>query len=110
MKLFVRNNRGEKIYLNMTAHSKSELMLLLRGSHFNFGSDELFTVNQVIAESENESNMNTAIGAVLGGIVGILGGPGGMVIGASLGGILGNTKDLAEKRSIETFNNSLASW
>lgn len=111
MRLYVKNSQGEKFYLGYKASSRIELSQLMGGSHFNIGTNETFSVNQVYAESDIDTNVTTVIGGFLGGVVGIIGGPAGVVIGASLGGILGNRQNSAETLTVNNFNNSvISSW
>ena len=102
MKLYVINPSNQRIYLNLTASSRSELASLTGGSQF-YVSNNLYNVKQVFAERDSN---NTATGSVVGGAVGALGGPIGIVIGGVLGGLIGNNSDKAEDARVDQFNKS----
>lgn len=62
-------------------------------------------MNSVEAEKSNDS---TALGMVIGGALGLVGGTPGVLIGSAIGGALGNGSDTEEKRKVELFNGSAA--
>ena len=102
MKLFIVNNQKMKIYLNLTAKSRTELMSKL-GDEFFTVSGDVFTVWDVDAEPDSGS---IGASAVIGGIVGLIGGPIGALIGCALGAKIGNSQDNMEKEKVEFFNES----
>jgi hypothetical protein len=98
-----------KIYLNSQAQNRAQLA---RGWGLNFsiqcpkcGHTSRFNCNQVVAESIKE---NTAGGAALGGLIGMLGGPPGAIIGAFFGGLVGSSSDDKEQIKARRFNQSTA--
>ncbi len=102
MKLYAINSNSQKIYLNLTAFSRSELQARIGGSRFSLGED-VFDVQNVYAEKDSN---RTTTGAVVGGAVGTLGGPFGILIGGLLGGLIGNGSDKEEDAIVERFNKS----
>lgn len=102
MRLYIVNKNQEKIYLDMSARSRSELMHKI-GYEFFSVSGEVYTVWDVYAEADSGS---TGAGTVIGGVVGLLGGPIGAIIGGALGAAIGNSQDVSEKEKVEFFNNS----
>ncbi|MCU0361472.1 MAG: hypothetical protein MUF75_12310 [Bacteroidia bacterium] len=102
MKLYVVNNHNQKVYLNLNARTRRELVSQIGGYNF-FLSNKLYSVNDVIAENDSNS---TATGAVVGGVVGAIGGPIGILIGGLLGGLFGNTTDEEESVRVKIFNES----
>lgn len=102
MKLFVTNPNNQKVYLNLIASTRGELQNLIGGHLFNLGNFT-YNINQVYAEKD--VNKTTA-GLIVGGSIGALGGPVGILIGGALGGIIGNTSDDIETGKVKTFNNS----
>jgi hypothetical protein len=102
MKLFIKNNNNQKVYLNLVAKSRADLLNNL-GDEFFTIAGEVYTVWDVYAESDSSS---TGAGAVIGGVVGLLGGPIGAIIGGALGAAIGNSQDDSEKEKVEYFNRS----
>ena len=102
MKYFIINNQKKKIYLNLTAKSRTELMRKLDNEFFTV-SGEIFTVWDVYAEPDSGS---IGAGAVIGGIVGLIGGPIGALIGGVFGAAIGDSQDNTEKEKVEIFNKS----
>ncbi|MDD2636064.1 MAG: hypothetical protein PHW82_11260 [Bacteroidales bacterium] len=102
MKLFIINNYNQKIYLNLVAKSRSDLLSQI-GDEFFTIAGEIYTVWDVCAESDSKS---TGAGVVIGGVVGLLGGPLGALIGGAMGAAIGNSQDSLEKEKVEYFNRS----
>jgi len=102
MKLYVKNQNNQKVYLNLTASTRQELADNIGGQTFYLGED-IYYVNDVFAES-NTNNM--AAGAVIGGTVGALGGPIGIIIGGIIGGLFGSNTGESEISKVRIFNES----
>ena len=102
MKLFITNKQKDRTYINLTAKSRTELMQKL-GNEFFTVSGEVYTVWDVQAEPETGS---TGAGTVIGGLVGLLGGPIGLLIGGTFGAAIGKNQDFTEKEKVEFFNQS----
>lgn len=101
-----RHPNNEKVYLNFQADTRSQLAQLIGGRYFLFEKGGLwYDVNDVIAEPGSN---NTAVGSILGGVLGLLTGGFGAIIGATLGGLIGNANDEQEKQKVEMFNSSRA--
>lgn len=101
MQLFVKDKNGKKIILDVTAPTRRELSFKI-GTEFYVGK-QYYTINQVIAESNNN---DTAGGAALGGLIGLLGGGVGVAVGGFFGGLIGNARDTEEQKKINQFNRS----
>lgn len=103
MKLFVIDpNSGEKIYLDRNAATRRELAIQIGSSAFNVNGN-YFSVNNVSAEKSTDS---TALGMVIGGALGLVGGTPGVLIGSAIGGVLGNSGDAEENKKVDLFNGS----
>ena len=102
LRLFVKNKEGKKVYLQMMALTKRELIDKI-GSHKFTLEDELYTVSNVRAEPSDE---NAAVSMVIGGAIGLLGGVAGVVAGGALGGLIGNEKDKKDNLMVKRFNGS----
>ena len=100
MRLYVKPPGGQKIYLKVTARTRSELRQQLGKDTFKINGVH-FKISDVHAESGSNS---TLTGAIIGGIIGLLGGPVGVAIGASAGGLLGNNDDDKENELINRFH------
>ncbi|MCT4636577.1 MAG: hypothetical protein N4A72_02620 [Bacteroidales bacterium] len=103
MRLFVRNINGEKVVLDISASTRKQLASKIGFKFYVKG--EPYTVDDVVAEP---SSNDTAGGAVIGGLLGLLGGGVGVLIGGVAGGLIGGIRDEDEKKSINHFNNSIA--
>lgn len=105
MKLFVKDpDSGEKIYLDRNSATRRELSIQIGSNAFNVNG-KYFSVNDVLAEKSSDS---TALGMVIGGALGLIGGTPGVLIGSAIGGALGNSGDAEEKRRVDLFNGSVA--
>lgn len=101
MKLFITTGAGEKIYLRLIAATRSELATQIGSPWFTI-NDRTYHVRDVKAETSN----STATGAVVGGMIGILLGPVGIIGGSLIGGLLGNESDKGETQAVNYFNSS----
>jgi hypothetical protein len=103
MKLFVRNKKSnEPLYINVSVSSRYEFAVKY-GSTFRLNDGFTYSIDDIYAESESG---NTTAGMIIGGVLGLLAGPVGIVIGASLGGVVGNNNDETDKERVDNFNNS----
>ncbi len=102
MKLYVITANNKKVYLNLAASTRTELQNLIGGTHFYLGNT-YYSIDNVYAE---KSSNDTAAGAVVGGALGALGGPIGILVGTALGGLIGNSSDEEENIKVEKFNAS----
>ncbi|OUS72775.1 hypothetical protein B5G52_06160 [Pseudoalteromonas sp. A601] len=102
MKLYVLDkSSNEKTYLKQSASSKEELANLLGAKRFRL-DDKIYSVNEVIAEADE----NTAGAMAAGGVIGVVGGVPGVIIGGLIGALLGNSSDNEDKLKTEKFNRS----
>ena len=101
MRLYVEDEYGNKIPLDISARTRRELANKI-GRTFYIGNKR-YSVNNVYAEPDNN---DTAAGAVIGGILGLLGGGLGVLIGGAAGGLIGGIRDNEEKDKVSQFNNS----
>ncbi|MFB2803271.1 hypothetical protein [Shewanella seohaensis] len=102
MKLYVTNqSTGEKIYLKQNAASRRELVNLLGSERFQL-DQQIYSVNDVKAES----NDNTAGAMAAGGVIGVVGGVPGVIIGGLIGALLGKSTDDEDKVKSDNFNGS----
>jgi len=98
---------GDKIYLDIVANSRKELLEKVGKYSFEVrcyhcGTLNYYTVNEVIAEP---SVGTTLAGAGLGALVGgVLGGPIGLLLGGALGGAAGANTEEQEKENARRFN------
>ena len=102
MRLYVASQSGKRIYLQVVAPSKRELVQKLGGHRFTVNGKQ-YLINNVKAAPSNE---NTAASMVIGGAIGLLGGVAGVIAGRVLGGLLGNEKDNKDKLLVDQFNRS----
>ena len=102
MKLHVVNSNSEKVYLKIIASTRRELARAIGRGAFSIAG-ESYDVNDVSAESETT---NTAVGAIIATVIGLLGGPIGVLSGGTIGGLIGNSSDREEANRESIFNNS----
>jgi hypothetical protein len=102
LRLYVLDKLGEKVYLQITAPSRRELVNKIGGHKFTLNEQE-FSVGKVVAEPSND---NAAVSMAIGGAIGVLGGVAGVIAGGVLGGLLGNDKDKKDLLLVERFNRS----
>ena len=102
---FFDKTTSEKRYLNIVASTRHELSTKL--GHYNFYLDNkpypTYNVNEVFAE---KVSTNSIPGAIIGGLVGLLLGPEGVIAGAAIGGAIGFGTDSDENKRVNIFNNS----
>ncbi|ENO1850577.1 TPA: hypothetical protein RQL25_004393 [Vibrio vulnificus] len=101
MKLYFNDIKGVKHYLEYEASSRSDLNRLIGNDYFVYDGN-VYSTSQVYAESA----VNSALPAIFGGAIGILGGGVGVAIGAAVGAMAGESLATAEKRKVEEFNAS----
>lgn len=102
MKLFVHGPGNQKVYLSVTALSREQLMHQLGSKRFQVMGN-IYNINQVFAEVSDD---NISAGALVGGLIGILGGGAGILLGSAVGGLIGNESDNIEKERVLLFNSS----
>jgi len=102
MKLYVRSVNGAKIYLREIAPNRKMLAKRIGGKRFVVNGKS-YTVEEVLAEPDNSG---TGTGMVVGGLIGLLGGPLTAIAGGTIGGLIGNTNDGKEKEIVNRFNTS----
>lgn len=95
----------QRIYLNVIASNRSELA---NNIGYSFGVEcplcrnySIYTVDRVFAEIGQSAVPG---GAVLGGLLGLVGGPLGALIGGTIGSALGANADEDERRRVQQFN------
>lgn len=101
MKLYFQDNAGNKRYLEYEASSREELTKLIGNDNFEY-EGKVYNTASVFAEP----SVNTAVPAVVGGALGILGGGFGVAIGAAIGALAGESIRNTESRKVESFNAS----
>lgn len=101
MKLFINTQRGKK-YLNGIASTRGALANKI-GSNWFIIDGATYSVDEVYAEEDDNS---TAAGAVIGGLIGLLAGPVGVIGGGVLGGLIGSESDNKDNQKVKFFNNS----
>ncbi|KTF17023.1 hypothetical protein [Pseudoalteromonas sp. H105] len=102
MKLYVTNqSTGEKRYLKQSAVSRQELVKQLGSERFQI-DQQVYSVSEVVAES----NESTAGAMAAGGVIGVVGGVPGVIIGGIIGALLGKSTDDEDKVKTDKFNGS----
>ncbi|MEQ8624235.1 MAG: hypothetical protein RJQ00_05255 [Vicingaceae bacterium] len=101
MKLFV-DKYGFKVYLDLVEDSRSTLRQRIGYDPFYLNGKQYF-VHEVKAEA---GGSNTPTGAIIGGTIGLIGGPLGVIVGGALGGLFGNSVDQTEIDKVNFFNRS----
>ncbi len=108
MKLFVIcKSCSNKIYLKEKSKTRRTLANKI-GEEFTItcphcNNIDFYNVYDVFAEVETN---NAAGGAIIGGLIGLIGGPIGALSGSTIGGILGYSSDENERKAVQKFNNS----
>jgi len=109
MKLYLFCSKCKrKIYLASTAQTRYQLSQQW-GYNFslicpNCSCNCIYSVHQVFAESSSQKS--TFPIAVIGGLIGLLGGTPGALIGSTVGGIIGKSADNTEENRVLIFNQS----
>lgn len=102
MRLYVVNNRNQKVYIDVIAPTRAILANRIGNEFFNING-EVYSVWDVYAEVNSNS---TAAGTVIGGLIGLIGGPIGLLTGGTIGALVGNTQDSTDKEKVNQFNRS----
>lgn len=101
MKLYVRDPEGHTIYLvfhniverRIDIPPNFSVVCQICNRRYNFQN------NQVLVEQEYYA----ASSAILGGIIGVLGGSIGIILGASIGYVIGSNAEAEERNRIHNF-------
>ncbi len=102
MRLYVVNNRNQKVYIDLVAPTRAVLANRIGNEFFNIHG-EVYSVWDVYAEVNSNS---TAAGTLIGGLIGLVGGPIGLLTGGTIGALVGNTQDTTDKEKVNQFNRS----
>jgi len=105
MRLYI-NKGNRKIYIDVKANSRQELIRKLGSNHF-FINGKRYSINDVFAD---DSTNDTIGGAIVGGLFGAVVGPAGAIFGSVIGGALGNQKDRNDSIRVRRFNNNKHEW
>lgn len=101
MKLYVKDSNG-KVYIKETAPNRRILAAKIGSNRFTINGRQ-FRVADVKAEAEKSG---TSTGVVVGGLLGLLAGPIGLIAGGALGGLIGSNNDVQEEEVVSNFNSS----
>ncbi|MEL4295872.1 glycine zipper domain-containing protein [Shewanella xiamenensis] len=101
MRLYVIGDNKEKIELKYDALNRKELARLIGSTKFKH-EDKVFSVADVVAESDTTSAPTAALGAILGAV----GGGVGIAIGGAIGALLGENIAKEDQRKAVIFNES----
>lgn len=101
MRLYVVDDKKNKIYLNKKATSRKELQTLIGSSQLKL-NEKTYKLTDVYAEPDNVA----ATSVLAGGAIGLFGGVVGLLIGSIAGGIIGTQVEENEKSIAEKFNQS----
>lgn len=106
MRLYV-THCDRRIYLGISASDRYQLAESV-GTRFRVqcprcGGYYDYSVDEVVAEPESGAAPG---GAILGGLIGLIGGPLGMLIGGGVGTLWGAKADQDEERKANRFNRS----
>jgi hypothetical protein len=93
----------EKIYLRKVVSTRSDLPLSFHLLHQNCAHLDYYTSQDVMAESGTPATLG---GAAIGGLIGLLGGPLGLILGGATGAFLGASSDADEEKHVKKFNRS----
>jgi hypothetical protein len=103
VKLYLQGHCGHRIYLTSPATTRSEIPAWFQLQCPQDQSFYLYSSRSVVAQPESG---HTAGGAFLGGIVGLLGGPIGLILGGAAGAMLGAANENTEVAKANRFNQS----
>lgn len=105
MKLYVLDKRNNgKVFLRTVAPNRQVLAQKLGAKTFK-ANGITYYVSDVVAEKGSD---NTAIGMLVGGVIGALGGGPGVAAGGVIGALLGKEQDKKEEAEVAQFNRSIA--
>ncbi|RBH36270.1 hypothetical protein C3F00_044905, partial [Pseudomonas sp. MWU13-2860] len=103
MKLYVIDKKKNgKVFLRTIAPNRQALAQKLGGKVFK-ANGATYCVSDVVAEKGSD---NTAIGMLVGGVIGALGGGAGVAAGGVIGALLGKEQDKKEEAEVTQFNRS----
>lgn len=92
-----------KIYLRRVVSTRSDLPLSFHLLHQKRGHLDYYTPLDVVAEAGTPATLG---GAAIGGLIGLLGGPLGLILGGATGAFLGASSDADEEKRVKNFNSS----
>lgn len=98
-----KKNSG-KIFLRTIAPTRKALALKLGTNAFK-ANGNTYSVSDVIAEKGSD---NTALGMLVGGVIGAMGGGPGVAAGGFIGALLGKEQDKKDEAEVAQFNGSIA--
>ncbi len=105
MKLYVLDKRSNgKVFLRTVAPNRQALAQKLGAKAFK-ANGITYYVSDVVAEKGSD---NTALGMLVGGVIGALGGGPGVAAGGVIGALLGKEQDKKEEAEVAQFNGSIA--
>lgn len=103
MRLYVIDKTtGEKIHLQLVADSRQHLAAKIGATSFNV-NNQRFHANEVFAETGTDQ---ATVSALIGGVIGMLGGAPGVIAGSAIGALLGSNQAQKEKDAAALFNGS----
>lgn len=103
MRLFVNFPNCGKVYLTVCVEYRSLLPPVLQVKCPKDDVVMIFVRNQVMAEADGVATIG---GAIIGGLIGILAGPIGILAGGVLGGLVGSGAEAQDKEAVRRFNES----
>lgn len=108
MRLFVtcRHNPSNRTYLTTYAETPEELIERIGGYNFEIECPfcpevHIYSIGEVRAE---RGPLYYIPAGAVGGIIGLLGGPLGLLIGGGIGILMGANADAAEEERVRRFN------
>ena len=103
MRLYVEGHCGHRIHLTSPALTRSELPPWFQIQCPQHQTVGMYWASTVFAQPDAGQ---TTGGAVIGGLVGLLGGPIGLILGGAAGALLGAANETNEQARANTFNQS----